>query len=373
MKFLTVLVCPINAVGHVNACLGTVSGLLRRGHQVIFVVEAAWAGKLMTPNGQQQHGVTEHLYSAPLQAGKQTADMLATIFLDIGLIGPFTARQKALNLLKFFDCDHLREEWTYYDAAIKAAISRYNPDVILTDENGLMPAIHHSGLPWIRHISTNPLFFELEEDLPPGGSGLPLHDRSGWADFNEVRGEYIYSKVFNDFIQGLGYPRYPSDIKTPRTAALTVYACPEEWNYPPLRAKADWFNLEVFNKKTPKKRVTPLEAVLPQSFLNEHLDGKFSGKYIYVSLGSMGSIDLELMQRLLSALVHSPHKYIVSKGPLHDQYQVAGRNQWGDRFLPQLDILPQVNLVITHGGNNSVTEIFAQGKPCIVVPLFADQ
>lgn len=87
----------------------------------------------------------------------------------------------------------------------------------------------------------------------------------------------------------------------------------------------------------------------------------------------MGSIDLNMMKRLLSALENSPHKYIVSKGPLHEQYEVAGENQWGAQFLPQLDILPQVDLIITHGGNNSITEIFALGKPLIVMPLFADQ
>uniref|UniRef100_A0A6P6XZ04 UDP-glucuronosyltransferase 1-1-like n=1 Tax=Dermatophagoides pteronyssinus TaxID=6956 RepID=A0A6P6XZ04_DERPT len=45
----------------------------------------------------------------------------------------------------------------------------------------------------------------------------------------------------------------------------------------------------------------------------------------------------------------------------------------GDRYLPQVKILPVVDLVITHGGNNSVTETFAQGKPMIIMPLFADQ
>ena len=216
--------------------------------------------------------------------------------------------------------------------------------------------------------------------MPPGCSGLPSEgaDPQEVARFTELRQKLFFNTTrYNDLFERLGYARYPGDALWVDSQVLTVYAYPEEIDYQHVKSLVkggNWFNLEVFNKGTPKRRkVTPLEAVLPAFFLNEHLDGKFSGKYVYVSLGSMGSIDLELMRRLLSALRDSPHKYIVSKGPLHDQYQVAGRNQWGDRFLPQLDILPQVDLVITHGGNNSVTEIFAQGKPCIVVPLFADQ
>jgi MGT family glycosyltransferase len=93
---------------------------------------------------------------------------------------------------------------------------------------------------------------------------------------------------------------------------------------------------------------------------------------IYLSLGSLGSADVELMQRLVDALARTPHRVIVSKGPLADQIRLHD-HQTGEGFLPQPAILPQVDLVITHGGNNTVTEAFHHGKPMIVLPLFWDQ
>ena len=96
------------------------------------------------------------------------------------------------------------------------------------------------------------------------------------------------------------------------------------------------------------------------------------GPLIYLSLGSLGSGDVELMRKLIASLADAPYRVIVSMGPQHAELEL-GPNMIGEEFLPQTSVLPQVDLVVTHGGNNTVTESLHFGKPMVVLPLFWDQ
>ena len=63
--------------------------------------------------------------------------------------------------------------------------------------------------------------------------------------------------------------------------------------------------------------------------------------------------------------------YVVT-GAAHGEFELA-ENMTGAEFLPQVSMLAHVDAVITHGGNNTVTESMWFGKPMIVLPIFWDQ
>jgi MGT family glycosyltransferase len=111
---------------------------------------------------------------------------------------------------------------------------------------------------------------------------------------------------------------------------------------------------------------------VPDQLRHHRLAADPMSKLVYLSLGSLGSADVDLMKRLVSVLGRTHHRFVVSKGPLADEYELPD-NMWGAMQVPQTNVLPHVDLVITHGGNNTTTEAFHFGKPMIVLPLFWDQ
>jgi len=46
---------------------------------------------------------------------------------------------------------------------------------------------------------------------------------------------------------------------------------------------------------------------------------------------------------------------------------------WGEQEVAQTRVIPLVDLVITHGGNNTITESFYFGKRVLVLPMYGDQ
>jgi UDP:flavonoid glycosyltransferase YjiC (YdhE family) len=141
---------------------------------------------------------------------------------------------------------------------------------------------------------------------------------------------------------------------------LNLWLYPAELDYPRSIALAPtWRRLDSSVRAAPP-------FALPESLRNR------AGPLLYVSLGSLGSAEPELMGRLVDLLGRSQYRAIVSLGSQAGKIDLP-ENVWGEEFLPQPSIVPLVDAVITHGGNNTVTECMHFGKPMLVLPLFWDQ
>lgn len=354
----TVVFFPEGAYGPTNNCVGIGERLKESGHRVVFVIEESFAGTLAARGFEEALMRLSPKPDVPEVPGQFWKDFIhdtAPVF-----------RKPTIEQLAGF----IQPTWKalvdgarYAEPRLREIFAELRPDVIVQDNVVGFPAVVTAGVPWVRIVSCNPLEIR-DPDVPPTFSGYPVADRGGWSAFAEE-----YRRVhatpwteFDDWVRQQGAPSL-DDLEFVHTSPyLNLYLYPGEADYRrarPLGTK--WRRLESCVRRPGVDRFEVPEA----------LRGR-EGALVYLSLGSLGSADVDLMRRLVEILGRLPHRFIVSKGPRHDEYALAG-NMWGEEFLPQPAVLPLVDLVITHGGNNTTTECFHHGKPMVALPLFWDQ
>ena len=353
----TIVFFPESAYGPTNNCVGIGDVLRRRGHRVVFIAEESFAGTL------DERGFEERLMrlTPPSNAAEDPGQFWKDFIRDTAPV----FRRPTIEQLEGFIaptfealCDGAR----YVDERLVEILDEVDPDVIVEDNVVSFPALPASGRPWVRIVSCNPAEIK-DPGVPPPFSGYPIADRSGWDAYREEYGRVLgpLQQGFDEFCRERGAP--PLDelefIHTSPWANLWLY--PGEIDYARDRPLAGtWHNLESSVRRTDAEWGLPERLASGQEPL------------LYLSLGSLGSADVELMRSLIGSLADAPYRVIVSMGPQHAELELAP-NMAGEEFLPQTSILPRVDLVITHGGNNTVTECLHFGKPMVLLPLFWDQ
>ncbi|XP_054152667.1 NDP-glycosyltransferase YjiC-like [Oppia nitens] len=358
MKKLKVLFMPIDGTGHVNASIALAQVLIKAGHECTFGICDQWRGKL------EPYRIREILWS---MNDRQNADESAAKYWGLylkekGILGPVSPLEKAVIILK--EQKSVNKTQQEIDDKVEQTISQVRPDIIILDQMSSL-IVKKSGIPWVLVCSCNPLTSIRDDRTPPAFSGLPTTGPiSEWQTFNRVYNENIQEtwQVFNDIEVANGFPKLKENSLISESKYLNIYGYPLELDYLDIRPLPDnWYRFDNFMRS---EQHLPFE--IPEQLLDK------PGKLIYFSLGSMGGTDVDNMKRLVGILAKSKHRFIVSKGPLDDEYDLPD-NMWGEISVPQINVLPLVDLVITHGGNNTITETFSCGKPMIVMPLFGDQ
>jgi MGT family glycosyltransferase len=353
----TIAFFPEGAYGPTNNCVGIGDVLRRRGHRVVFIIEESFAGTLAAQGFEERLMRLAPPSEEPEVPGQFWKDFIretAPVFRKptIEQLGEFIAPT----------FQALIDGAAYVDDRLHEIIDELQPDVIVEDNVVAFPALPACGRPWVRIVSCNPTEVR-DPDVPPPFSGYAIDDRAPWApywdEWERTHGEM--HAAFSALCQERGAGPLPDLEFMYESPWLNLTLHPDEADYRRSRPLGDhWLNLQS------SVRATDAPWELP-SVLAER-----EGPLVYLSLGSLGSADVELMQRLVDTLAEAPYRVIVSKGPQHELLRLPD-TMAGEEFLPQTSILPQVDAVITHGGNNTVTECLHFGKPMVVLPLFWDQ
>jgi len=169
-----------------------------------------------------------------------------------------------------------------------------------------------------------------------------------------------------------------------------------------IKAHAEKVGLEI-DWNDPSSTVSPLAAIsqVPRAFDYEssrwpsqfHLTGPFhdgNGRahldfpwerltgepLIYASMGTILNGRVDVFRTIVAALAkHKDVQLVLSIGDQLDPKQIGKvpSNTIIVKRAPQLDLLKQTSVCITHAGLNTVLESLAQGVPQVAIPVTFDQ
>ena len=105
-------------------------------------------------------------------------------------------------------------------------------------------------------------------------------------------------------------------------------------------------------------------------------EGPGGAPKVYFTLGTVYNMESgDLFHRVLAGLCELPIRLIVTVGRDFDLAELGPQpaNVRVERFIPQGILLPECDLVVSHGGSGSVTGALAHGLPMVLIPMGADQ
>lgn len=351
---------PEAAFGPALNSVGIAQALEKLGHKVVFLSDPGFLS-VYEGYGFEAHPVN---LSEPLPR-----EQMAKFWVDFinGHIPNFrkTPLEQVDNYVK--DCwGMIVETARWAEKDLPGVLDKVRPDLICVDNVILFPAIKRHAkehrIPWVRIISCSENEIE-DPDIPPHLSGAGAGDRKAHAAYRRRFRQVIQPihDEFNAFLKSVGERRYPLGQFFEASPHMNLLLYPSAVRFKRRhRLPARQFQyLEGCVRKEKRYEVPRFKA-------NE---GK---PLLYVSFGSLGAGDTELMQRLIAAIGKLPVRALVNVGDYKDQYRHVPGNVIIESWFPQPSVIPRVDAVIHHGGNNSFTECLYFGKPAIIMPYVWD-
>ena len=339
----------LNSVGIAQACE-------KLGHRAVFITDPGMSG-IYSGYGFPEYPVNMSEPMAPEEMAKYWSNFINNHIPNFRK-SPF---EQIDNYVK--ECwEAIVDTSVWAQKELPGVLEEIKPDLICIDNVILFPATKQYGVPWVRIISCSENEIP-DPDIPPHLSGCGENDHEGFARFEERFLEVTKPthKKFNRFLEECGEQPYPAGQ---------------------FFETSPWLNLLLYPEAVRFKRKHPLD---PARF--QYLEGcvrtdepwnvpEFKAHndkpLLYVSFGSLAAGDTELLKRIIRVVGELPYRTLVNVGDYADEYDNIPANVRVAPWFPQPSVLPQVDLIIHHGGNNTFTECLYFGKPAIVMPYVWD-
>lgn len=352
----TIVFFPEAAFGPALNSVGIAQEVEKLGHKAIFICDKGFEGVF------KGYGFEEHTIS---MSEPMSAEAMAKYWVDFinGHIPNFnkTPYEQIDTYIK--DCwEAIVETSVWAEKDLPEVLENIKPDVVCIDNVILFPATKRYGKPWVRILSCSENEIS-DENIPPYLSGCSESDKEGFQKFNKKFLETVspIHEKFNDFLKECGEKEYPLGEFFEASPYLNLLLYPEAVKF--KRSKPLDENLFHYLHGCVRKEE---DYNVPEFKKNN------DGKLIYLSFGSLGSGDIDLMKRLIKVLGNSEYRVLVNVGDYKGEYDSIPDNIIIESWYPQPSVIPKCDLVIHHGGNNSFTECLYFGVPAIIMPYVWD-
>jgi MGT family glycosyltransferase len=248
-------------------------------------------------------------------------------------------------------------------------LGSYKPDALVSDfgfpatsiaaDAAKIPFIniYHSGLPF------------RGPGIPPFASGLPIPVPQGKElDVYERKERKVLGRLdarINRVRRALGLAEIePGLLRRPYSQWLNLVTSVEAIEAPRDNLGSSTLYIgPCFSKRQQSASDFPFDQLRAECYK------------VYVSLGTVFNNKPDAFRKIMRGLDRPEFQVIVSAGGAYETLvrEPHPENVMLFRSVPQVDLLPRVDMVIGHGGNNSTNETLAAGKPLIVVPVGGEQ
>ncbi|MBV9058630.1 MAG: glycosyltransferase family 1 protein [Pseudonocardiales bacterium] len=309
--------------GHTFPTVEVGEELRSRGHHVSWAGHAETIGPLLAP-GAKLLPVAAEFYGETLAQLHRRS---------LGLRGAAAFR--------FLWADFLIPLAVSMLPGIAAAVDEFQPDVLIADQQALAGALvaHQRGLPWATSATTSAELTDPFTYMPQLGS---------WA-----------KQCLINLQHTLGVPT-PIDLRysdhlvlafTTEVLVGSVHTFPGHYVF-----------------VGPSIGIRRRMVTFPWDWLDP------SRQHVLISLGTVSpSIGRRFFATAVEAVAPlSDRLQAVIVAP-PDLVDVPHEHVLIREFIPQLDLLPHLHAVVSHGGHNTVCETLAHGVPLVVAPIRDDQ